>query len=328
MTTRVLTVIVNYRTPELTLKAASSALQAMTGIEGEIVIVENASGDGSETALRSGIADWPRCRLLVARQNDGFGAGNNIGIAAGLSDGSRPDFVYLLNPDAFPEPGAIRALLDQMVANPDCGFVGSQLLDGDGVDDVSAFRFPTALSEFVGAAHTGVISNLFPRHVVPIMGELPLCKVEWCSGASIMLRQSALDKVGTFDERFFLYFEETDLCHRLTEAGYPGLFVPGSRVLHLCSASTGQKTWKRKPTYWFDSRMLYFTKRGGRGYAVLATLAYLAGAIVWKTRVLLERKDDRIAPYFLRDLVAHTWRNLRPGAAPARGNTGAQNVAR
>jgi glycosyltransferase involved in cell wall biosynthesis len=100
----VLTVILNYRTAEMTLESAKAALREMEGIAGEIVIVDNDSGDGSFEAMTEGVraAGWTRVRVLQSGRNGGYGAGNNFGVRAGLSDGRRPDYVYILNSDAFP----------------------------------------------------------------------------------------------------------------------------------------------------------------------------------------------------------------------------------
>jgi len=328
MSTRVLTVILNYRTADMTLRAAQAAQTAMADVPGEIVIVDNDSGDGSEDMLRAGILGWDRTRLIQSGHNGGFGAGNNVGIRAGLSDGTAPDFIYLLNSDAFQEPDAIATLRDYLVANPDCGFVGSRIAGEDGGDHVTAFRFHSARSEFETAAHTGIISKLLRNHIVPMGVPDAPTRVDWCAGASVMFRQATLDQIGLFDEDFFLYFEETDLCHRIADAGWHGMYLPQSRVVHVGGASTGVTQNARKPAYWFDSRWLYFTKRGGRGYAALTTLAYLAGAAIWTLRRVVERKEDRIAPYFLRDLLAHSWRNLMPGATASRGSKGARKAAR
>lgn len=328
MTVRVLTIILNYRTADMTLRAAQAARVAMADITGEIVIVDNDSGDGSEQVLRDGTRNWPRTRVVQSGHNGGFGAGNNVGIRAGLADGTKPDFVYLLNSDAFPDPDAIVALRDYLVAHPDCGFAGSHIQGEDGGDHVTAFKFHSAWSEFETAAQTGIISKLLRKHIVPMGVPDQSTRVDWCAGASVMFRQATLDAVGLFDENFFLYFEETDLCHRIADAGWHGMFLPQSRVVHVGGASTGVTQSARKPPYWFDSRWLYFTKRGGHGYAVRTTLAYMAGAAIWTLRRTIERKEDRIAPYFLRDLRAHFWRNLMPGATASRGRKRAREAAR
>lgn len=328
MNARVLTVLLNYRTPEMTLRAAQAARRAMADVAGEIVIVDNDSGDESERMLREGTAAWPKTRVIQSGHNGGYGAGNNVGMRAGLSDGTKPDFIYLLNSDAFPDPDAIAQLRDYLVANPDCGFVGSRIVGEDGADHVTAFRFHSIWSEFERAAHTGPISRVLRKHIVPMGVPKAPTRVDWCAGASVMFRQSVLEKVGLFDEAFFLYFEETDLCHRITDAGWHGIYLPESRVVHVGGASTGVTEHARKPAYWFDSRHLYFTKRGGRGYAALATFAYLAGASIWTLRRIIERKEDRIAPHFLRDLVSHSVRNLMPGATASRVSKRAREAAR
>ncbi|WP_296640610.1 glycosyltransferase family 2 protein [Roseinatronobacter sp.] len=324
----VLTVILNYRTAEMTLRAAQAALAAMEEVTGEIVIVDNDSGDGSEDILRDGTRGWPRTRVIQSGHNGGFGAGNNVGIRAGLSDGARPDFIYLLNSDAFPERDAITKLRDYLGAHPDCGFVGSHIQGEDGEDHITAFQFHSAWSELETAAQTGLVSRLLRKHIVPIGMPRSPTRVDWCAGASVMFRHATLDQVGLFDERFFLYFEETDLCHRISDAGWHGMFLPTSRVVHVGGASTGVTEHARKPAYWFDSRWLYFTNRGGRGYALLTTLAYLAGAIIWNTRRVIERKEDRIPPYFLRDLLSHTMRSLMPGATASQDTKRAREAAR
>lgn len=322
-----LTVILNYRTPELTLKAAAAARREMAGIEGEIVIVDNASGDDSVATIRKGLASLGvaldgRVRLIEADRNGGFGAGNNLAIRAGLSDGTRPDFVYLLNSDAWPDPGAIRHLLHFLQDNPGAGIVGSAVRGVDGAPHRTAFRFPSIAGEFEAAARTGIFSRLLAGSIVAI--EIPQAetRIDWCAGASMMLRDRMLAEIGLFDEAFFLYFEETDLCRRAARAGWRTHYLPTSEVVHIGSASTGFKTWARTPTYWFDSRLHYFVKSHGWTYWGAATVARMAGSLIWRLRRLVQTKPQGDPDHFLRDLTAHSARaviraNPDPGAAPA-----------
>ncbi len=132
-----------------------------------------------------------------------------------------------------------------------------------------------------------------------------------------MMRQTVLDQIGLFDETFFLYFEETDLCRRAALAGWPTDYVVESRVTHIGSVSTGMKTWGRMPQYWFDSRRHYFVKNHGHAYASAALAAHVAGGILWRARLLVQRKDRGDPPHFLRDLIMHSVRNLfKPHSAP------------
>ncbi len=311
-----LTVILNYRTAPMTLRATEAALAAMDGIAGEIVIVDNDSRDGSDETIRNHIADagWDRndrVRLLQSGHNGGFGAGNNVGIRAGLSDGSRPDFIYVQNSDAFPEPEAIRVLLNHLVAHPETAFAGSYIHGEDGVAHTSAFRFPSILSEFESAIRFGPVSRLLARHRVPIETPRDGQSVDWLAGASLMMRQSVLDEVGLFDETFFLYFEETDLCRRVRLAGHEIIFLRDSVVTHIGSVSTGMKTWSRVPDYWYDSRWHYFAKNHGALYAGLATLAHLTGGGLCWLRATLTRKKREVSPQFLRSMARHDLAALR-----------------
>ncbi len=316
MTASVLTVIVNWRTPEMSLDAAAAALGAMQGIAGEIVIVDNDSQDGSYQAMAAHVAasGWSdRVHVLQSGFNGGFGAGNNAAIRAGLRDGSKPDFVYLLNSDAFPEPDAIRALVDYMQAHPQVGLSGSCLHGRDRVPQISTFRFPSILGEFEGAARIGPITRLLAKWVVPMPVPDSSGPVDWLAGASMMIRQDVLDRIGLFDEGYFLYFEETDLCLRAARAGIATHYVRESEVMHLVAASTGMDVWDRVPDYWFDSRLRYFTANHGAVHAALATAANLSGGAAHRLRCFLAGRkpgDPRGFPGHL--LGHHLRRALRP----------------
>lgn len=306
----VLTVLLNWRTAEMTLRAAESAERAMEGIAGGIVVVDNDSGDGSFETMSAALKDRPRFRVVQSGRNGGFGAGNNVGIRLGLPGGVRPDYVYILNSDAFPAPDAIRLLLDYLETHPKVGIVGSYIYGSDGEPHVTCFRFPSVASEFEGAARTGPISRLLRHKAVAVGVPEATGPVDWLAGASMMLREEVIRTVGVFDETFFLYFEETDLCRRAAEAGWPTHFVKESRVEHIGSVSTGMKTWKRVPGYWFDSRWHYFRKAGGTSRAIAATLAHVTGALILRARRLVQPKIPGGPPHFLRDLLRHALKSL------------------
>ena len=311
-----LTVILNWRTAAMTLQSAEAALREMAGIPGALTIVDNDSGDGSFETLCAEVAarGWDKgetpVRVIQSGRNGGFGAGNNVGIRAGLPDGVRPDYVYILNSDAFPDPGAIRALRDHLNAHPATGFAGSYIHGDDGAPHRTAFRFPSVLGEFEASIRFGPISRLLARHIVAQPIPQATTRVDWLAGASLMMRQDVLDEIGLFDETFFLYFEETELCHRAAATGYPTDYVRESEVTHIGSVSTGMKTWARMPGYWFDSRLHYFTKVHGPAYAALATIALVFGSMLWRARLLIQRKDRGDPPRFLRDLIVHYVRSV------------------
>ncbi|MBT53146.1 MAG: glycosyl transferase [Mameliella sp.] len=332
---RVLVVSLNYRTAEMTLQSMRAALRAMDGMDAELVVVDNASGDGSYERIGKAVAseDWAQgapIRVVQSGVNGGFGAGNNVGIRAAMSDGSAPNYVYLLNSDAFPAPDAIRHLHDHLENHPEAGFAGSYIHGEDGDAHVTAFRFPSIWSELEGAMRFGPVSRWLAEKSVPIGVPEATRRVDWLAGASIMMRHSVLKDIGLFDERFFLYFEETDLCLRAARAGYETHYVRESEVAHIGSVSTGMKKWKRIPLFWLDSRWHYFSINHGRGYAALATLMHGIGGAFWRLRVLLQRKTPADPPHFLRDLLVHDIKALfRPPpekrkAAPPRVRVAAE----
>ncbi|MFW8595358.1 glycosyltransferase family 2 protein [Cribrihabitans neustonicus] len=310
---RILTIILNFRTPEMTLQAAEAALREMAELPGEVLVIDNGSGDGSMETLRAGAEarGWlgtGRFRLMQAAHNGGFGAGMNLGMRAGLSDGTQPGFYYLLNSDAFVQPGAIRILRDFLRDRPGAGLAGSFVRGTDGVPHRTAFRFPSIAGEFEASARTGIFTRLLAHRVVAMEMPQAELQVDWTAGASLMIRREVIEAVGGFDESFFLYFEETDLCRRAARAGWRTHYVPESEVAHVGSASTGMKGWARTPGYWFDSRLHYFVKTHGRAYAAAATLAQIAGGLIYRLRRLVEKKPQADPPHFLRDLCLHSLR--------------------
>ncbi|MEF3048793.1 glycosyltransferase family 2 protein [Pseudotabrizicola sp. L79] len=313
---KVLTVILNWRTPDMTLRSVQAALTAMQGIDGAITVVDNDSQDGSFEQMAAVVhaRGWDRAttpvQVVQAGWNGGFGAGNNVGIRAGLPGGARPDFVYILNSDAFPAPDAIRCLLDHLLAHPATGFAGSHIHGPEGDAHHTAFRFPSVAGEFEQAARFGPVSRLLRRFVVAPPLPLATTQVDWLAGASLMMRQDVLDQIGLFDETYFLYFEETDLCLRAARAGWPTDYVVESRVAHIGSVSTGMKEWQRIPGFWLDSRHYYYVKNHGTLKAAMATLAHLAGGLIWRLRALVQRRDVIDPPHYLTDLASHAARVL------------------
>ncbi len=282
MTHSVAVVIVNYRTPEMTLACvAALALERHAIPDLRAVVVDGGSGDGSAEVLRSGLAAYDWVKLLACDFNGGFGWANNQGIMHLLQGATPPDFIHFLNPDAVIMPGAVVALRDELIGHPECAAAGSQLLNGDGSKSGSAFRFPSVAREFFRGGQMnriGLALGLSHGIIVADTTE----NVDWVTGASMMVRSEALRQSGLFDTGFFLYFEEVELMHRLTKDGWQMRFVPDSRVLHVGGAATGMADAELHqrtsiPDYMFTSRRRFFTRAYGAATARNATLAWLAG---------------------------------------------------
>lgn len=316
-------VIVSYKSAALTVDClASVAAERKTGGLGlRCVVVDNASGDEPVVAAAiaaNGWQDW--ARVVVAPRNGGFAYGNNLGLKEVEREG-RVDFVHLLNPDTVLRHGAIDALVEFLQRHPRAGIAGGTFENGDGSAWAIAFRFPTLLSEFEQGVKMGLVSRLLSRSRVAMEMGATEAPADWISGASMMIRRQVFDRIGGLDERFFLYFEETEFCHRAKAAGFEVWYVPASRVVHIAGQSTKVTERnvgpRRLPGYWFDSRRLFFTLTHGPAYAAAAdAMAIVAGGLGLLKSALLGRLNDHV-PHFLRDLLGHSALSGRPGVARA-----------
>ena len=292
-TASVTAVIVNYRTPDLVaVNLAALCAERAFVPDLKALVVDGGSDDGSARKIDQTIRanrweDWVDLRPLST--NGGFGWANNQAIREVLLRDPAPDFLYLVNPDAAVRPGAVERLVEALESDAGAGAAGSRLLDDDGAVLGSAFRFPSASSEFARGADTGWIDRLFgltPLRIDPSVR----ARVDWVTGASVMFRSRALKTTGIFDEGFFLYFEEVELMHRMRRAGWHVLHEPLSEVVHVGGASTGVGTAgqapRKLPDYWYRSRLRYFARTRGRVGASLVNLLWLAGKSIWGLRAL------------------------------------------
>jgi N-acetylglucosaminyl-diphospho-decaprenol L-rhamnosyltransferase len=276
-------VIVNYRTPELTmrclaaLRAEQERLPRLTAI-----VVDGGSDDGSAARLderlrRSEYRSW--VSLMPLAINGGFGWANNQAILTLAQAERPPEFIHLLNPDAEVTPGAVGSLVLELQRHPRCAAAGSQLLAADARPVASAFRFPAAGREMVNAAQSAKLGKAMGVAPTVISAQQSL-EVDWVTGASVMLRTDALRETGLFDDGFFLYFEEVELMYRLRAKGWTVRHVPHSRVVHLEGAATGLGSGSSPaalPRYWYESRRRYFALTGGKAALLGANLGWFAG---------------------------------------------------
>ena len=306
---KLLVVIINYRTPDLTLASVGAVLDGLAGLPGSrVVVIENGSEDGSlerivETVERERWDD--RVSVVASPRNGGFAYGVNLGARPALESDDPPDYVLLINSDATPAPDAIDILTRFMDEHPEVGIAGSYIHGPDGETHYTAFRFPSLAGQFEQTAGVGLVSRVLARWVVsgPVPSEASA--VDWLAGASMMIRRQVFETIGMFDENYFLYFEETDFCRRAARAGWPTWYVPESRVEHIGCASTGWKDFSRpRPAFWFHGRRYYFFKNHGRLYLWAANLLWVVGSLIGRVWARLRGKQypapRRFFPDFLR----------------------------
>lgn len=304
-------IIVNYRTADLTIDClASLSTQGTVPEDTRVVVVDGQSGDGSAEKISAAIAenDWTNVTCLPLDRNGGFAYGNNQGIEYALRNFGRPEYVLLLNPDTIARPGSISRLVEFMEKNPEAGIAGSSLEHPDGRKQACAFRFPSIANEFEAEARLGPITRLLDKwRIAPEMPNAP-SRIDWVSGASLIMRSRLLDDVGYLDEQYFLYYEEVDFCIRATKAGWSCWQVPQSRVIHLVGQSTGVTRHdrpSRRPSYWFQSRRRYYLKHRGALYALLADLSWLGGHLICRLRLAVAGRSANLPPHLLQDFIRH-----------------------
>jgi len=317
---RVAAVTVNYRTPDLALRCLESLAAERMDLALEAVLVDNASGDGSVERLRAGLRaggheGW--VTLLESPVNGGFGAGNNLALRALLGRPEPPDLILLINPDAMLYPGALGTMLAFLERHPSAGIVGPRTELGRGRVVGSAFHYPGILNGFDEGLHFGPVSRLLSRwKLVPPARSEPH-RADWLSGGCWLVRRELFQKVGLFDEGFFLYFEEVDLTRRAEAQGFESWFVPQAGLLHECGASTGasgdRALERRMPPYWFESRRRYFLKHRGRLVTFLADLAWAGGNVLWNLRRWLSRAPRKEPIGFFGDFVRFNLLGRRSG---------------
>jgi hypothetical protein len=228
------------------------------GWQAEVIVVDNASADGSVAMLAQ---DFPRVQVIANQENLGFTRANNQGLTA-----SRGRYVLFLNPDTELAPAALRLLLDYAEAHPQVGVVGPQLRHGDGSLQSSRRRFPSLATFFVEST---VVQRWWPqnrvlaRYYVLDRPDDAASQVDWVVGACMLVRRAMLEQIGGFDEGFFMYSEELDLCRRGVDAGWQVVYLPGAVVTHYEGKSSEQVVAARHIRF-HSSRVRYVRKYHGR----------------------------------------------------------------
>jgi hypothetical protein len=287
--------VVNTEQRELLVRCldAIRAEQATLDLGTEVLVLDNASRDGSAGAARN----HPATIELVARERR-RGKGEND---SELLQRARGRYCLLLNEDSELLPGATAALLAALEARPDAAAAGARLLRPDGRRQPSAWRFPTPVTALVGALF------LHRRYTVQSRGD-EIRDVDWAQSAALLVRREAAEQIGWFDPAFFVYSDEVDFCKRLRDAGWRTLYVPGAAAVHHEQLST-DRVPERRIVELSRNRDVYMRKhhtlRAAWAVRLLTAFTYAARAAV---AVVLPGHDPR-----------RYWRHVTATLHPARG---------
>jgi N-acetylglucosaminyl-diphospho-decaprenol L-rhamnosyltransferase len=270
-TPRLSIVIVSFNTRVDLERCLGSISAAPPAVPYEIVVVDNASSDGSPGAVRAG---WPAVTVIEQSSNAGFSAANNVGIRA-----SRGETILLLNSDCVVPPGAIDVLLARLAAHPEAGAAGPKLVDGDGRVELSFGRMMSPLAELrqkwinwlydarVGAIERWVSRETNREH-----------DVDWVSGAALLAYRRDLDEADLLDERYFLYTEDVDLCAAIRARGRRILFTPEATITHLRGRSRATVPAAANAAY-RRSHLAFYEKHHPRWAKLLRTYLRLKGEL-------------------------------------------------
>ncbi len=274
--------IVNWNTRDELRECIASALRHYRDFTYEIVVVDNASADGSAEMVRR---EFPEVRLIENRENAGFAVANNQ-----IMREAKGRHILLLNSDTITVDNSVKLLIDYADQHPRAGIVGGRLLNRDGSFQASHARFPSLWTEFLLTTGLG---KRFIQPSYPSYGEVEEpCQADWVGGAFLLARSEAIDEVGMLDEAFFMYSEETDWCYRMKKKGWEVHHLPPAKVVHLLGASSA-KSEEPLLRRLVLSRVKFYSKHNNAllsmVYRAFLASAHLVKAAIWQVRCLLGR---------------------------------------
>jgi hypothetical protein len=263
--------IVTWNCRDLALDCLATLYGRPQGVDFDLLIVDNASTDGTPEALREA---FPLAEVVANPDNRGFAAANNQGLTAGCSE-----FLLLLNPDTLVPAGGLRDLLAVARDHPEAGAVGPKLINPDGSLQYSCRRFPRPWAALFRDTIFGRLVYNDPwtrQYLMTDWAHDEVREVDWVSGAAVLLRRKAVEDVGVLDEQFFWGSEDVDYCKRLWDAGWKILYTPQPVITHRIGGSTDRvviATVLRRHASW---RRLY-AKHFSHGFLDRVFL----GALIW-----------------------------------------------
>ena len=238
-------IYVNYKTKDLTINSIKSVIEKTEGIEYEIFVIDNNSQDGSIEEIEK---EFPNVHIIKSSVNAGFGAGNNLGIKQ-----AKGKYILCLNTDTLLINNAIKKMFEYMEEYQNVGVCGGILYDKDNNPIHSGGMFPSF--QQVALRYFLLIPAIHKWYAAKYYNNQNYDKLEYVTGADIFFRKSVLDKVGIFDETFFMYCEEAELCYRIKKAGYKINFVKDAKIMHLEGMSSNNNVKKfmygRNSEYYF-----------------------------------------------------------------------------
>jgi GT2 family glycosyltransferase len=292
-------VIVNYRSYEELSRCLASLEPLRRGFATVSIVDQESDGAAAAAVARA----YPWAAMLERQKNDGFAKGINAGAASGHAP-----FLLLLNPDCVAGVDFVARLVDFAVEHPEVAIVGPRILNADGTIQGSARRFPD-WSTFI-AGRSSWLTKRFPRNRLsrwnlPALSDgTAISRVDWVSGACMLVRRAAFERAGGMDERFFLYWEDADFCKRVGELGGATMYFPGAEVVHLGGRSSVH-AYRESLAAFHASALTLFRKHARWPVRWLAPLLYVALQARLRTLLYVHRDRLRTARLPQRERSSH-----------------------
>ncbi|AWW27116.1 glycosyltransferase family 2 protein [Acetobacterium carbinolicum] len=280
-------IIVNYKTEELTSNCIDSIIKSNTkGLSYEIILVDNASEDGSVEAIKM---RFPEVEVIENHENLGFSKANNIGMEV-----SKGEFLLLLNSDTIVELNTLKGAIAFISDHKHIGALGCKILLPSGKLDPACKRsFPTPLN---GLYHSLNLDMAFPESTrfgaynLTYVDENKTCSIDCIMGAFMLVPRAVIDVVGMLDEDFFMYGEDIDWCYRIKQAGYQIIYYPEVRIFHHKKASGIGKRNPKVIAAFYDSMIIFYNKHYQHKYNGLTRWAVTSGTTILKKMALAKNK--------------------------------------
>jgi len=270
-------IIISWNTRDLLAQCLQSLQQAIQNIQAEIIVVDNASKDASAQYVAN---HFPDVCLIRNDCNRGFAAANNQGYAV-----SKGRCILFLNPDTIVHKGSLQSMVHLLDSEDKMGACSCRLLNSDGSVQPNVRHFPSfraMLQRYTIFKYFGLFESA--RAFYRMRGfayNNKAAEVDQVMGAALMVKRAVLQKVGTMDEKLYLYFEETDLCYRIKQAGFRVYFTPDGEITHLARASSSLLGSDKVQAMFFKSLFYYFRKHKGKGKTLVFSCVFKPGVCLY-----------------------------------------------
>ena len=305
-------VIVSWNTKDVLYDCLQSVYSQPCRIEFEVIVIDNASSDGSVDMVES---EFPQAKIIANTENRGFAAANNQGIAI-----AKGQYLLLLNSDTVVLDNAIAKTISFADVQPEAGVIGCRVLNGDSSLQPTCFMFPSLLNLLMASIYLYKIfqkNRFFGRERMMWWNRNDVREVDVVDGCFMLVRHEAIEQIGIMDEQFFMYSEETDWCYRFKQAGWKVLFTPVAEIIHF----GGQSSKQVAPQMILQLRgsiLLFFKKHRPRFEYRIACFLVLMFFVVrvpaWFIRWLISRKNRAYCWLRMKIYIFGAWRLITRGS--------------